>query len=93
MSHFRAGYMFPAGEFMLARYREVVSTVLNFKDARDKLVRRAAISLLPLLAGFAPERFAATYLDTCTAHLLTILRSPDERGVGESPQLRLQTWM
>ncbi len=74
-----------AGEFMLARYREVVSTVLNFKDARDKLVRRAAISLLPLLAGFAPERFAATYLETCTTHLLAILRNSEERGVGENP--------
>lgn len=35
-----------AGEFMLARYREVVTTVLTYRDAKDKLVRRAAIALL-----------------------------------------------
>jgi hypothetical protein len=72
-----------AGEFMLARYREVVTTVLAYRDAKEKLVRRAAIALLPRLAAFAPERFAATYLPVSTAHLLSILRTPGERGVGE----------
>lgn len=48
----------PAGEFLLARYREVVETVLRFKDSREKLIRRAVIALLPRLAAFAPERFA-----------------------------------
>lgn len=73
-----------AGEFMLARYREVVTTVLAYRDAKEKLVRRAAIALLPRLAAFAPERFAATYLPVSTAHLLSILRTPGERGVGEA---------
>lgn len=48
----------PPGEFLLARYREVVETVLRFKDSKEKLIRRAVISLLPRLAAFAPERFA-----------------------------------
>ena len=69
---------------MLARYREVVTTVLAYRDAKEKLVRRAAIALLPRLAAFAPERFAATYLPVSTAHLLSILRTPGERGVGEN---------
>jgi serine/threonine-protein kinase mTOR len=73
----------PTGEFMLARYREVVTTVLAYRDAKEKLVRRAAIALLPRLAAFAPERFAATYLPVSTAHLLSILKTPAERGVGE----------
>lgn len=48
----------PLGEFLLARYREVVETVLRFKDSKEKLIRRAVIALLPRLAAFAPERFA-----------------------------------
>ena len=59
---------------MLARYREVVETVLRFRDSKEKLVRRAVIKLVPRLAAFAPERFATTYLKTCTDFLLSILR-------------------
>ena len=72
-----------AGEFMLARYREVVETVLRFRDSKERLIRRAVISLLPKLAAFAPERFAATYLKQCTNHLLSVLKFPSERGVGK----------
>jgi len=28
------------GEFLLARYREVVETVLRFKDSKEKMIRR-----------------------------------------------------
>ena len=68
------------GEFLLARYREVVETVLRFKDSREKLIRRAVVALLPRLAAFAPERFAQDYLARCIAHLLAVLRHPGERG-------------
>lgn len=71
------------GEFMLARYREVVETVLRFRESKERLIRRAVISLLPRLAAFAPERFAATYLKQCTNYLLSVLKFPSERGVGE----------
>lgn len=30
------------GEFLLARYREVVETVLRFKDSKEKMIRRYA---------------------------------------------------
>ena len=67
-----------AGEFMLARYKEVVDAVLNFRDAwndsKDHLLRRAALGLMPRLAAFAPERFASSYLNTCTQFLLAALR-------------------
>lgn len=68
---------------MLARYREVVETVLCFKESKERLIRRAVISLLPRLAAFAPERFAATYLKQCTNYLLSVLKFPSERGVGK----------
>lgn len=61
---------------MLARYREVVETVLQpaFRDSKEKLIRYAVVRLIPLLAAFAPERFAASYLKTCLEHLLIVLR-------------------
>ncbi|CAG9463067.1 unnamed protein product [Pedinophyceae sp. YPF-701] len=68
------------GEFMLARYREVVSTVLRFRDARDKIIRQAVIRLLPRLAAFSPERFSGTYLRPCIDYLLTQIQSPSERA-------------
>lgn len=61
---------------MLARYREVVETVLQpaFRESKEKLIRHAVIRLIPLLAAFAPERFAASYLRICLDHLLNCLR-------------------
>lgn len=47
---------------MLARYREVCDTVLRFRDSKEKLIRRAVITLVPRLAAFAPERFVKSYL-------------------------------
>ena len=70
------------GEFMLARYREVCDTVLKFRDSKEKLIRRAVITLLPRLAAFAPERFVKSYLDQATEHLLGVLAVPAERGAG-----------
>ena len=70
------------GEFMLARYREVCDTVLKFKDSKEKLIRRAVISLIPKLAAFAPERFVRSYLKQSSQHLLSVLSSASERGSG-----------
>lgn len=70
------------GEFMLARYREVCDTVLRFRDSKEKLVRRAVITLLPRLAAFAPERFVRSYLKHAIEHLLGVLALPAERGAG-----------
>ncbi len=67
---------------MLARYKDVVSTVLAYTRSNEKLIRRAVIQMLPRLAAFAPERFAMKYLQPCTAYLLSVLRNPAERGAG-----------
>ena len=67
---------------MLARYKDVVSTVLSYTRSSEKLIRRAVIQMLPRLAAFAPERFAMKYLQPCTAYLLSVLRNPAERGAG-----------
>lgn len=70
------------GEFMLARYREVVSNVLRFKDHPDADVRLQVNFLLPKLAMFSPERFCMSYLAVAEAHLRISLYRPAERATG-----------
>lgn len=70
------------GEFMLARYREVVTTVLKFRDSKERIIRLAVISLLPRLAHFSPERFSVTYLGTGADFLLGVLHQAKEKGPG-----------
>ena len=72
------------GEFMLARYREVCDTVLIFRENKEKMIRRAVISLIPKLAAFAPERFVRSYLKQSTQHLLSVLPSASDQGPGFS---------
>lgn len=62
------------GEFMLARYREVVHTVLQFRDHKEKTVRHSVVLLIPQLAFYAPERFARTYLRVCLSYLMGLIR-------------------
>uniref|UniRef100_A0A7R9YR22 Serine/threonine-protein kinase TOR n=1 Tax=Chlamydomonas euryale TaxID=1486919 RepID=A0A7R9YR22_9CHLO len=68
------------GEFLLARYKEVVETVLRFKDSKEKQIRRVVIVLLPRLAAFSPERFASEYLSKSLSHLISVLKHQPERG-------------
>ncbi|PNW79096.1 hypothetical protein CHLRE_09g400553v5 [Chlamydomonas reinhardtii] len=68
------------GEFMLARYKEVVENVFRYKDSKEKNIRRAVIHLLPRMAAFSPERFASEYLARAIAFLLIVLKNPPERG-------------
>ena len=67
------------GEFMLARYREVVEMVLQYRDSREKIIKSSVVSLLPRVAAFAPERFAESYLEESMTFLLNALKSSNER--------------
>lgn len=68
------------GEFMVPRFREVCDTVLQYKDSRDKLVRRTVCSLLPRLAKFCPDAFVRGYLDTCLEYLIRAVSNSSERS-------------
>ena len=70
---------------MLARYREAVDTVLQYRESKHIIIKQAVIALIPKMAAFAPEKFALSYLDTCTSHLLRVLStSLTERGTAFS---------
>ncbi|GIL87381.1 hypothetical protein Vretimale_1690 [Volvox reticuliferus] len=68
------------GEFMLARYKEVVENVFRYRESKEKNIRRAVIHLLPRIAAFSPERFASEYLSRAITFLLNVLKNPPERG-------------
>ena len=68
------------GEFMFPRFREVCDTVLQYKDSRDKLVRRTVCSLLPCLAKFCPDAFVRGYLDICLEYLIQTVSQASERS-------------
>ena len=59
----------------------MVETVLRFKDSKEKTIRRGVLVLLPRLASFSPERFAAEYLGRSLGHLLSVLKHQPERCV------------
>ena len=64
------GVKLPHSPTLTFRYKEVVETVLRFKDSKEKQIRRAVIVLLPRLAAFSPERFAAEYAAKALSHLI-----------------------
>lgn len=63
------------------RYKEVVETVLRYRESKEKLIRRAVIVLLPRMAAFSPERFASEYLQKATHYLISVLKHQPERCV------------
>ena len=67
---------------MQEKYREVAETVLRYKDNRDGLIRRTVISMIPSLAVYNPQDFAALYLHKCMLHLLGQLKKDRDRSVG-----------
>jgi FKBP12-rapamycin complex-associated protein len=69
------------GNFMSmnSRFKDVCDTILKYRDHKERIIRRTVINLLPRLAAFAPEEFAAKYLDVCMQALLGVLKK-DGRG-------------
>lgn len=70
------------GEFMMSRYREVAEIVLRYLEHRDRLVRLSITSLLPRIAHFLRDRFVTNYLTICMDHILSVLKTPQDRDSG-----------
>jgi FKBP12-rapamycin complex-associated protein len=69
------------GDFMNSKYKEVIESVIRFRDHKEKLVRETVISLLPKLANFQPEQFIRGYFDTCAAQILGILKKGESKEI------------
>jgi len=68
------GAMFMNGH----RYREACELVLRYKDNRELLIRREVVTILPILAGYAPQEFTATHLHQVMMHLIGLVNRPKE---------------
>lgn len=51
-----------SGDFMLARFKEVCESVMEYKDHKDHLVRETVVSLLPRLVSCIQSNFACIAL-------------------------------
>ena len=71
------------GEFMLARYREVVEMVLQYRDSREKIIRSSVVTLLPRIASFAlgdgPRGFSLL-----ASFMISSGRNPSSRAVSST---------
>jgi hypothetical protein len=47
--------------------------VLAFRDSKHTNVKQQVMLLIPKMSEFAPEKFVLSYLEPCTAHLLSVL--------------------
>lgn len=69
---------------MQERYIEVCNQILEYKDHRDPLVRRAVIELIPTLASYNHKEFAPNYLHKTMLFLLSQLKKDrGDRTTGE----------
>ncbi|KAI8371602.1 armadillo-type protein [Radiomyces spectabilis] len=68
-----------AGMFMTDMYKDVCNITLRLKDARDGLIRRTVVSIIPTLASYDPATFAEHYLHKSMSHLLNLLRKDRDK--------------
>lgn len=64
---------------MHERYTEICDQILQYKDHRDPLVRRAVIELIPTLASYNHTDFTAHYLHKSMVYLLGQLKKDRDR--------------
>lgn len=57
----------------MCRYKQTVDCVLAFRDSKHTNVKQQVMLLIPKMSEFAPEKFVLSYLEPCTAHLLSVL--------------------
>ncbi|CAO3647953.1 unnamed protein product [Mucor fragilis] len=68
-----------AGMFMTDMYKDVCDITLRLKDARDALIRKTVVSIIPTLACYDPATFSELYLHKSMSHLLNLLRKSNEK--------------
>ncbi|KAG8529931.1 uncharacterized protein KY384_005412 [Bacidia gigantensis] len=68
------------GMFMRDHYREACDDTLRLKDHREPRIRALVVYVTPILAGYAPELFAQTYLHKFMIFLQGQLKKDKERN-------------
>ena len=68
------------GMFMHEHYREACENALRLKEHKEARIRAQIVTLIPILAGYAPMEFALTYLYKFMTHLQNQLKKDKERN-------------
>jgi hypothetical protein len=61
-------------DFMIPRFKEICSAILQLRDHRSRVVRSEIIGLIPVLAQFSPDSFARNYLNNALDMLMKCSR-------------------
>jgi FKBP12-rapamycin complex-associated protein len=64
-------------------YKKVCQVTLKLKDAKDSLIKKTAVSMLPTLAYYDPVVFSELYLEQSMNHLVYVFRKTDEKRDGK----------
>lgn len=67
--------------FMNDHYHEACEIVYRFRDHREPLIRKQVVTLIPIIANYAPMDFTNHYLLKFMNYLQGLLKSPKERNV------------
>jgi tetratricopeptide (TPR) repeat protein len=62
------------GDYMVPRFKEICSAILQLRDHRSRTVRSEIIGLIPVLAQFSPDSFARHYLNNALDMLMKCSR-------------------
>ena len=68
------------GMFMQNHYREACEITLRLKDHREPRIRALVVTVIPILAGYAPENFSGPYLYKFMTFLQGQLKKDKERN-------------
>ncbi len=68
------------GMFMHEHYKEACEVALRLKEHKEVRIRAQIVTLVPILAGYAPQEFAANYLYKFMTHLQNQLKKDKERN-------------
>lgn len=68
---------------MAEYYPAICELTLKYRDAKEAVVRKAVISLLPSMATYDGDEFEASYLERSMTYLLQALAKPTDRDIGE----------
>ena len=68
------------GMFMRDHYREACDATLRLKDHSDPFIHAQVVLVIPILAGYAPDHFAAPYLHKFMTFLQGQLKDDSQRN-------------
>ena len=65
-------------------FQPICEAILKYRDSKEVVIRKAVITLIPIMATFDPDRFEEFYLKNCMAYILQSLHKPTDRDIGTS---------